>query len=129
MTILGTGIDIIETKRIEKLFNKRKTLFVNRLFTKREILYCKKKISLINCYSKRFAAKEAFVKSLGIGFRKNVNFKDIEVKTDHYGKPFFKLNKKITQKVKAMFKVKNFNIFLSITDENKYAIASVIISS
>ena len=128
MNILGTGIDIIDIYRLEKLLLKKKSHFKNKIFTKKEIAYCEKKSNLLNCYSKRFAAKEAFVKALGTGFRNNINFKDIEVLNDHYGKPYLKINKKIIKKIKTLFKIKKFNIFLSISDEKKYAISSIIIS-
>ena len=128
MGILGTGIDIVENYRLKKLLLKKKSNFKNKIFTNNEIAYCEKKSNITNCYSKRFAAKEAFVKALGTGFRKNINFKDIEVVKNHYGKPYLLINKKIINKIKTSFKVKKFNILLSISDENKYAIASVIIS-
>ena len=128
MSILGTGIDIIENYRLKKLLFKKKSNFENRIFTNNEIAYCKKKSNITNCYSKRFAAKEAFVKALGTGFRKNINFKDIEVVNNHYGKPYLLINKRVINKIKTSFKVKKFNILLSISDEKKYAIASVIIS-
>ena len=128
MGILGTGIDIIENYRLKKLLLKKKSSFKNKIFTNNEIAYCKKKSNITNCYSKRFAAKEAFVKALGIGFRKNINFKDIEVVNNTYGKPYISISKKIANKIKTLFKVKKFNILLSISDEKKYSIASVIIS-
>ena len=128
MGILGTGIDIVENFRLKKLLLKKKSNFKNKIFTNNEIAYCEKKSNITNCYSKRFAAKEAFVKALGTGFRKNINFKDIEVLKNHYGKPYLLINKKVINKIKTSFKVKKFNILLSISDENKYAIASVIIS-
>ena len=128
MGILGTGIDIVENYRLKKLLLKKKSNFKNKIFTNNEIAYCEKKSNITNCYSKRFAAKEAFVKALGTGFRKNINFKDIEVVKNHYGKPYLLINKKVINKIKTLFKIKKFNIFLSISDENKYAIASVIIS-
>ena len=128
MSILGTGIDIVENYRLKKLLLKKKSNFKNKIFTNNEIAYCEKKSNITNCYSKRFAAKEAFVKALGTGFRNNINFKDIEVVKNHYGKPYLLINKKIINKIKISFKVKKFNILLSISDENKYAIASVIIS-
>ena len=128
MGILGTGIDIVENYRLKKLLLKKKSNFKNKIFTNNEIAYCEKKSNITNCYSKRFAAKEAFVKALGTGFRKNINFKDIEVLKNHYGKPYILINKKVINKIKTLFKVKKFNILLSISDENKYAIASVIIS-
>ena len=128
MGILGTGIDIVENYRLKKLLLKKKSNFKNKIFTNNEIVYCEKKSNITNCYSKRFAAKEAFVKALGTGFRKNINFKDIEVLKNHYGKPYLLINKKIINKIKTSFKVKKFNILLSISDETKYSIASVIIS-
>ena len=128
MSVLGTGIDIVENYRIKKLLLREKSNFKNKIFTNNEIAYCEKKSNITNCYSKRFAAKEAFVKALGTGFRKNINFKDIEVVNNHYGKPYLLINKRVINKIKTSFKVKKFNILLSISDEKKYAIASVIIS-
>ena len=128
MAILGTGIDIVENYRLKKILLKKKSNFKKRIFTIKEVAYCEKKSNSISCYSKRFAAKEAFVKALGIGFRKNINFKDIEVVNNTYGKPYISINKKIANKIKTLFKVKKFNILLSISDEKKYSIASVIIS-
>jgi holo-[acyl-carrier protein] synthase len=128
MSILGTGIDIVENYRFKKLLLKRNSDLINKIFTKSEITYCKKKTNSVNCYSKRFAAKEAFAKALGTGFRKNINFNDIEVKNNPLGMPYLLINEKIIRKIKKIFNVKKFNIFLSISDEKKYAIASVIIS-
>ena len=70
MTILGTGIDIVENYRLKKILLKKKSNFKKKIFTINEIKYCENKSKTTNCYSKRFAAKEAFVKALGIGFRK-----------------------------------------------------------
>ena len=128
MNILGVGIDIVENKRIKKLLLKKKIKFEKKIFTKNEIAYCNKKSNLVGCYSKRFAAKEAFVKALGTGFRYNINFNDIEVIKNVNGNPRIAVNKKETSKIKTFFKVKKFNIFLSISDEKKYAIASIVIS-
>ena len=128
MAILGTGIDIVENYRIKEILLKKKSNFKKKIFTINEVAYCEKKSNSISCYSKRFAAKEAFAKALGIGFRKNINFKDIEVVNNTYGKPYISINKKIANKIKTLFKVKKFNILLSISDEKKYSIASVIIS-
>ena len=128
MAILGTGIDIVENYRLKEILLKKKSNFKKKIFTINEVAYCEKKSNSISCYSKRFAAKEAFVKALGIGFRKNINFKDIEVVNNTYGKPYISITKKIANKIKTLFKVKKFNILLSISDEKKYSIASVIIS-
>ena len=128
MSIFGIGIDIVDNSRIKKLLLNKKLNFKNKIFTKKEITYCQKKSNIINCYSKRFSAKEAFVKALGTGFRKKITFLDIEVLNNHYGKPYLFINKKVINKIKTSFKLKKFDIFLSVSDEKKYAIATVVIS-
>ena len=80
-----------------------------------------------NYYSKRFAAKEAFAKSIGTGFRDDLNYKDISIVNDRLGKPSFVINKKIKKIVKKQFKITLFNFFLSISDEKKYSVAYVIL--
>jgi len=78
-------------------------------------------------YSKRFAAKEAFAKSIGTGFRDDFNFNDITIVNNKLGKPFFVINEKIKKIVKKQFKITSFDFFLSISDEKKYSIAYVIL--
>ena len=121
MKILGIGVDIIQNKRLKNLiFSKT---FLSRTFSKNEIKISKKISSKTNYFSKRFAAKEALVKSLGTGFRNNLNFKDIEILNDKKGKPFFCKNSKINHIIDRRFKVKKYNLFLSISDEKDYSIA------
>ena len=127
MNIFGIGTDIIQVDRIKK--NLKKKGFINRIFSKKEIAKCKKISNSSNCFAKRFAAKEAFSKALGTGFRMNLNFKDIEVINDKMGKPYYVKNKKITKIVKQNFKIKNFQFFLSISDEKNYSTAFAIIQT
>ena len=124
MKIVGTGVDIVENSRIKKLILNNS--FLNRVFTNEEILISKKMKNKSSYFAKRFAAKEAFVKSLGTGFRNGFNFKDISVVNDKLGKPSFFINKKIKNLIKKRFKINSFNFFLSISDEKKYSIAFVI---
>ena len=128
MTLLGTGIDIVNNNRFRSLLAKNKAPFKRKIFTKKEISYCDKKLNSVNLYSKRYAAKEACSKALGIGLIKGIFWKDLEVVNDKYGKPYFVISNKTKNKIKKIFKVNNFNIFLSMSDEKKYSIASVIIS-
>ena len=100
--------------------------FINRVFSKDEINSSRKKFDKTSFFAKRFAAKEAFSKSLGTGISCNLNFKDIVVKNDKSGKPFFKINKKVKAIIYKKHKTKKFNFFLSITDEKNYSIAFVI---
>ena len=125
MQILGTGIDIIENLRLKKSLKNKK--FVSRIFTTNEILLSKKVNDKTSYYSKRFAAKEAFAKSIGTGFRDSLNFNDISVVNNKFGKPSFVINAKIKKIVKKQFKTSSFNFFLSISDEKKYSVAYVIL--
>ena len=125
MKIIGIGIDIIDNNRIKSLL--RNKAFINRTFSKKEIFFSKKKNNKTNFFSKRFAAKESFAKALGFGFRNNLNFKDIEIANDKLGKPYYLINNKIKQLIKKKKKVKNFKLFLSISDEKDYSVAFTII--
>ena len=123
MKILGIGVDIVENIRIYR--SLKSISFIKRVFSSSEILLAKKIINKKSYYSKRFAAKEAFSKAIGTGFRNNLNFKDITIINDKLGKPSFIITDKIKKIVKKQFKISSFNFFLSISDEKKYSIAYV----
>ena len=125
MKILGIGVDIVKNKRIKTLIKNK--LFLSRTFSQNEIKTSKNISNKINYFSKRFAAKEALAKSLGTGFRNNLNFKDIEILNNKKGKPFYSKSKKIDTIIKKTFKTSNFNLFLSISDEKDYSIAFTIL--
>jgi holo-[acyl-carrier protein] synthase len=127
MKILGIGVDIIQNSRIKRLIIKKS--FINRSFGKQEIELSKKVKNKVNYFAKRFAAKESFVKSIGTGFRANLNFKDIEILNDKLGKPYFFISKKIHNIINKKFKIKGFNLFLSISDEKDYSIAFTILQN
>jgi holo-[acyl-carrier protein] synthase len=125
MKILGVGVDIIENSRISNSLKDK--IFISRIFSNSEIIKSKRVKDKKNYFSKRFAAKEAFVKSIGTGFRNDLNFSDIAVVNDKLGKPSFVITEKIKKIVKKNFKTSKFNFFLSISDEKKYSIAYVIL--
>ena len=125
MKILGVGVDIIENSRISK--SLKNNFFINRIYSKTEILSAKKIKDKENYYSKRFAAKEAFAKAIGTGFRDDLNFKDISIVNNKLGKPSFVISEKIKKIIKKQFKTTSFNFFLSISDEKKYSVAYVIL--
>ena len=125
MKILGIGVDIVKNKRIKTLIKNK--LFLSRTFSQNEIKTSKNISNKINYFSKRFAAKEALAKSLGTGFRNNLNFKDIEILNNNKGRPFYSKSRKIDTIIKKTFKISNFNLFLSISDEKDYSIAFTIL--
>ena len=125
MKILGIGVDIVENKRIKKSI--KNALFKKRIYSFKELKKSNDVNNKVAYFSKRFAAKEAFSKALGTGFRMNLNFKDIEVVNDKMGKPYYVKNKKITKIIQKNFKIENFKFFLSISDEKNYSTAFAII--
>ena len=125
MKILGIGVDFIENKRIRSLINNKS--FIKRTFGKKEVNFSKKILNKTNYFAKRFAAKEAFVKALGTGFRNNLNFKDVEILNDKIGKPYYYISKKIKDKINKKFKIKKFHLFLSISDEKDYSVAFTVL--
>ena len=127
MKILGVGVDIVKNTRFKILIKKKE--FINRTFGKEEIKLSQKLSNKSNFFSKRFAAKEAFAKSLGTGFRNNLNLKDIEILNDKKGKPFYIKSKKIDKIINKIFKTKKYDLFLSISDEKDYSIAFTIIQN
>ena len=125
MITIGIGVDIIENSRIKSLLTNKN--FIKRTFSKNEILISKKILNKTNFFSKRFAAKEAFSKALGTGFRNNLNFRDIEIANNKLGKPYYLLTNKIKQLIKRKKKINNFKLFLSISDEKDYSVAFTVI--
>ena len=126
MSILGNGVDIVDNLRIKKLIKNKN--FIKRIYSNDEIRASKNVKNKTNFFAKRFAAKEAFVKAIGIGFRDKINFNDIEVENNKKGKPLLKLSKKVKSFLKKKFKINKYKIYLSLSDEKKYSIAFVILN-
>ena len=125
MKILGIGVDIVKNDRIKRSIKNKN--FLLRLFTLGEIKNSEHIKNKVSYYAKKFAAKEAFSKALGTGFRRGLNFKDIEILNDNLGKPYYRLNKRLKKLILKNQKVKNFDIFLSVSDEKHYSIAFTMI--
>lgn len=119
--ILGIGTDIIEIDRINKAINST-PMFLEKIFTKKEIEELTKKKIRIESVAGNFAVKEAVSKALGTGMR-GFTFKDIEVFRDKLGKPIVK----ISDKVKALIKVNNYIVNVSISHNRTCAVAFVVI--
>ncbi|HNY01859.1 MAG TPA: holo-ACP synthase [Bacteroidales bacterium] len=121
--ILGTGIDIIEVARIEKAMS-RDTGFRDKLFTEGEIAYCESKKNRYQHYAARFAAKEAFMKALGTGWRFGVRFADIDLFHDELGQPHIRpagIAKELTDRLSVS------KIHVSLSHLKEMATAIVIL--
>ena len=125
MKIFGIGVDIVENNRFKKLLKKKN--FVNRICSQKELHVFKNKKNKILYLSKRFSAKEAFVKSLGTGFRHNLCFKDISILNNKKGKPYFLFSKRLKDILKNIYKLNNFKAHLSLSDEKKHSVSYVVL--
>ena len=125
MKIFGIGVDIVDNNRFKKLYKKKQ--FVGRICSQKELDALKNKKNKILFLSKRFSAKEAFVKSLGSGFRDNLCFTDISILNDKKGKPYFLFNQKLKKILKKKYNLNNFKAHLSLSDEKKHSISYVIL--
>ena len=127
MKTIGIGVDIIHNKRIKNSIKNKN--FLKRVFGSYELLRSKKISNKTNYFAKRFAAKESLSKALGTGFKDGLNFKDIQILNNKIGKPYYLINKKLENFIKKKKKLKNFDLFLSISDERDHSIAFTIIQS
>ena len=122
--IYSNGIDIVEINRIKKILLKYRTKFINRIINIDNETVPKD----ISCtfLASRFAAKEAFVKAIGLGFRAPFSHKKIWIRSNDYGKPYICLDSILNQYLKD-HEIKH--IHLTISHEKKYAIANVILEN
>lgn len=118
--ILGIGNDIIEVKRIKGILQRYKSRFLDRVFTSDEQLYCESKKEPSIHYAARFAAKEAIVKALGVGFSEGLSWLDIEIRKNEMGKPFVVFSSKINSKFHSP------HVQISLSHCHSYATAVAI---
>lgn len=132
--IIGIGTDLISVKRIENILRIFNQKFINKIFTNNEINFINSKKSdkdnLLRqslFYAKRFSAKEAFSKAIGLGIGRGIDFCDIEIVNDNFGKPKINLLNNKEKFLQQHLSIQNFAIHLTLSDEKEYAIATVII--
>jgi holo-[acyl-carrier protein] synthase len=122
--IYGTGVDLVSIGRIEKTIRKWSDRFVTRIFTSEEARICYSRPSSYSAFALRFGAKEAFSKALGLGMRKGIRWRDIEVFNNPEGKPGLRLYGAASE----LCKEKGINgIHLSLSDDGEYGIAMVVL--
>jgi holo-[acyl-carrier protein] synthase len=85
--ILGIGVDVVAISRFARFVEENNVSLLERIFTHRERDYCAARKLSAQHYALRFAAKEAFLKSLGTGLRDGLSWQDMEVVNDDLGKP------------------------------------------
>lgn len=120
--VIAIGTDIIECVRIAQMIEKHGEVFLTRVFTRREIVYCSSRRSATQHYAGRWAAKEAALKALGTGWAKGIRWTDVEVVNELGGKPSLKLDGKAAE-IAAELGIDD--LLISISHCRSYAIAYV----
>ena len=124
--IKGTGADVLEKQRIERLFYSYGKKFVRRILTDKEIKELDKKnndIKKISYLSNNFACKEALSKALGLGVSEGITYKDLEILRDKKGAPKINLSERANNKAQNLGFSK---FFVSISDTQKLTFAIVV---
>ena len=129
--IIGIGNDIIDIRRVEKTLERFGTRFTDRIFTEIERAKARRRpFTIAGTYAKRFAAKEAFSKAVGTGFRRGVFMKDIGVVNARSGAPTLSLTGGAAIVLAEMVPPGHeTRIHLTLTDDHPWAQAYVIIEA
>jgi holo-[acyl-carrier protein] synthase len=122
--IFGVGIDLVNTPRMEAVLQRWGERFVKRVFTEQEAQGCYQRAYPAASFALRFAAKEAFSKAIGLGMRKGIRWRDIEVFHLPGGRPTLRLKGRSFETCKEKGITR---IHLSLTDDGQYGAAVVIL--
>ena len=129
--IIGMGSDLCNIERIGNSLARYGERFENRVFTETEIAKARRRpFTIAGTYAKRFAAKEAFSKAVGTGFRRGVFMKDIGVVNSPSGAPTLALTGGAALRLEEITpKGHEARIHLTLTDDHPWAQAFVIIEA
>lgn len=131
--IIGVGNDIVAISKIAEVYFKFEEKFLQRIYSKHEVDAAKSLLKnnnqtrMINFLAKRFCAKEAFSKALGLGLGRGINFSDISIENNNLGQPLIKILPQKEQFLKKYLACQNYSIHLSLSDSEDLAFAVVII--
>ena len=121
--IYGIGADIVRISRIKRAIERWGDRFLNKVFTEQEIRFCNSRPRPVNAFALRFAAKEAFSKAIGLGMKKGIRWRDIEVFHFPTGKPALRLYGKAYE----ICKKNGLRPHLTLSDEGDIAVAVVVL--
>jgi holo-[acyl-carrier protein] synthase len=123
MEIVGTGTEIVECLRVGRMIEEHGELFLLRVYTEREIRYCRSRQRCTEQFAAYWAAKEAILKCLGMPWGRGMSWTDMEVRMEEGSRPKVMLcgaAKDIAQSQRIS------DIFLSLSHCRAYATAHAI---
>jgi holo-[acyl-carrier protein] synthase len=123
MRIIGIGTDIVECLRIAQMIERHGEQFINRVYTDREIEYCRARRMATQHFAGRWAAKEAVMKALGTGWIRGINWRDIEIGNDAGGRPVVSMRGGVRDVVESL---EISEMLVSISHCRSHAVAYAI---
>jgi len=124
--IVGIGVDIAETARMEKLIAKYGQRFARRILTADELLEFERRKHSSSYLATRFAAKEAVAKALGTGIGEQLGFHSVQIDNDSQGKPLLRF---LGSAVDLIADLDINNAMISLSDEKHYVVAMVVLET
>ena len=126
MSVLGVGVDIVETERIDRSLERFGDRFLHRVFTAGEIAYCQSMKFPARHFAARFAAKEAVSKAFSTGIGKSMGWRDIDVHRQESGQPFVMLE----GGAKALATERGVtSVWISLSHTDHHAVATIVLES
>ena len=122
--VLGIGVDIVETSRIQSSIDRFGDRFLRRVFTQGERDYCSAMPFPARHYGARFAAKEAVSKAFGTGIGSRIGWRDIEVKRKETGEPFIQLHGAAAALAETLHVTQ---ALISLSHSDHYAVANAVL--
>jgi holo-[acyl-carrier protein] synthase len=124
MAVAGLGVDLARSGRFRRFLEEGRGGVLERVFTAAERTYCLARKDPAPHFAARFAAKEAFLKALGLGLRDGLRWQDVEVVRDDLGRPSLVLRGRAAELVAE----RGIGaVHLSYSHEGDYAVATVIL--
>jgi holo-[acyl-carrier protein] synthase len=124
VSVRGIGIDLVRISRMREVIARWDERFVERVFTDREIHYCRARRDPVPHFAARFAAKEAALKALGTGLRLGVRWQEVEVLRERGQAPTLVLH----GRSRAISEARGgTRMLLALTHEGDYAMAQAML--
>jgi holo-[acyl-carrier protein] synthase len=124
VAVAGIGTDLARVGRFQRFLSAERLPVLERLFTEGERAYALAKKNPAPHLAARFAAKEAFLKALGLGLREGISWQDLEVVNDHLGCPSLRISGRAAE----IFQQRGLGIcHLSYSHDGEYAVATVVL--
>ena len=124
--VIGVGTDLMEIARIAQSIDRFGERFLERVFTAREIAYCRRKKNAAESFAARFAAKEAAAKALGTGISRGIGWLELEVAREPGGRPTLELTGRAAERARELGVAR---VSLSLTHSRDTALAVVMMES